>query len=115
MSRYVAPVLVAARCSVCGEVSYPPRDRCARCGAAATEIAELEGHGRVIASTWVPAPFGLEGFAPDGYGVAWVDLDDGPRVQVLVADAAPPRDAPGSVGVLTLEGVELPVFEPEAV
>jgi len=68
-----------------------------------------------VASTWVPAPFGLEGFASDGYGVAWVDLDDGPRVQVLVADAAPARDATGTVDVVILEGVELPVFAPEAV
>jgi hypothetical protein len=56
----------------------------------------------------------MEGFGGDGYGVAWVDLDAGPRVQALVADAAPPRDARGAVEVVILDGVELPVFAPEA-
>ena len=69
-----------------------------------------DGAGQVVAATWVPSPFGLEGFGGDGYGVAWVDLDDGPRVQALVADTAPPADARGSVHVVVLEGVTIPVF-----
>jgi hypothetical protein len=70
-----------------------------------------DGAGRVVAATFVPSPFGLEGFGGDGYGVAWVDLDDGPRVQVLVGDASPPADARGAVDVIELEGVPIPVFE----
>jgi hypothetical protein len=58
-------------------------------------------------------PFGLEGFGADGYGVAWVDLDDGPRVQVLVADVAPEPDARGTVELSELNAVPLPVFVPE--
>ena len=78
------------------------------------ELAELDGRGRVVASTWVPTPFGIEGFGADGYGVSWVDLEGGPRVQALVADVAPLRDATGTVDVVILDGVALPVFAPEA-
>jgi uncharacterized OB-fold protein len=114
MSGYVAPVLVAARCPACGEASFPPRDRCLHCGTSPLDAADLDGGGRIVAATWVPSPFGKEGFGADGYGVAWVDLDAGPRVQVLVAEAAPARDSRGTVDVVTLDGVELPVFVPEA-
>jgi hypothetical protein len=65
----------------------------------------------VVAAPSVPAAFGLEGFGGNGFGVAWIDLDDGPRVQVLVADAAPPADARGAVDILVLEDVTIPVFE----
>ena len=75
---------------------------------------ELGGRGRVAAATWVPGRFGLEGFGADGYSVAWVELDDGPRVQALVADAAPARDTRGVVDVVILDGVEVPVFVAEA-
>jgi hypothetical protein len=63
-----------------------------------------------VAATWVPASFDVDGFGDDGYAVAWVDLDAGPRVQVFVADAAPEPDVRGSVGLLELNGIALPVF-----
>jgi len=111
MSRYVARMLVIARCPSCGERSFPPRDRCAQCGSVGQEAMDHDGAGRVVAATFVPAAFGLEGFGGSGYGVAWIDLDDGPRVQALVADAAPPADARGAVDVIVLEDVTIPVFE----
>ena len=70
-----------------------------------------DGAGRVVAATFVHSAFGLEGFGGDGYGVAWIDLDDGPRVQVLVADTAPEADARGAVDIIVLEDVTIPVFE----
>lgn len=74
----------------------------------------IGGRGRVVASTWVPGAFGIDGFGAGGFGVAWVDLEDGPRVQVLVADAAPAAGTPGAVDVRVLEGVDLPVFSVES-
>jgi hypothetical protein len=65
-------------------------------------------------ATWVPARFGLDGFGGDGYAVAWVDLDAGPRVQVLVEGSAPDPESRGTVEVVPVEPVELPVFRPEA-
>jgi len=111
-------MLSVSRCPACGETAFPVRDRCAACGAATPDAVGIAGRGRVVASTWVPGAFGIDGFGidgfgADGFGVAWVDLEDGPRVQVLVADAAPGPDAPGTVEVRVLEGVALPVFSPE--
>jgi len=111
MSGYVAPMLVIAQCPSCGERSFPPRDRCAQCGSVGQEAVDHDGAGRVIAATFVPSAFGIEGFGGDGYGVAWVDLDGGPRVQALVADAAPPAGAHGAVDVLVLHDVTIPVLE----
>ena len=107
-------MLPISRCPACGEAASPPRDHCARCGAESPGSDPSDGRGRVVASTWVPGAFGLEGFGPDGFGVAWVDLDDGPRVQVLVAGGPPGPDARGTVDLVVVEGVDLPVFAPEA-
>jgi uncharacterized OB-fold protein len=106
-------MLWVSRCAVCGEVAFPPRDQCAKCGDASQETVTLEARGRVVASTWVPSRFGLDGFGAEGFGVAWVDLDGGPRVQVL-ADTAPAPDTRGTVDVAVLEGVDLPLFRTEA-
>jgi uncharacterized OB-fold protein len=106
-------MLSVTRCPACGEIAFPPRDQCARCGAASPDVVSASGRGRVVASTWVPAAFGIEGFGADGFGVAWVDLDGGPRVQVLVGEQAPDPDTTGTVDVRVLEGIDLPVFVPE--
>jgi uncharacterized OB-fold protein len=107
-------MLPVSRCAACGETAFPPRDQCARCSAPSPDTGSSDGRGRVVASTWVPTAFGIPGFGADGFGVAWVDLDDGPRVQVLVADGAPGPDTRGTVDLQVLEGVDLPVFAPEA-
>lgn len=103
-----------SRCPTCGAMAFPARDRCAACGTETPDSTSLDGAGRVVASTWVPSAFGLEGFGADGFGVVWVDLDDGPRVQALVADGAPAPDVVGRVDLVVLEGVDLPVFAAEA-
>jgi hypothetical protein len=49
------------------------------------------------AATWISGPCPVEGFGnDDGYAVAWVQVDDGPRLQALVAGANAP--APGTRG-----------------
>jgi hypothetical protein len=65
-------------------------------------------------ATWVPTRFGLDGIGGEGYAVAWVDLDAGPRVQVVAEGSAPDPDVRGTVEIVTLEGVEVPVFRSEA-
>jgi uncharacterized OB-fold protein len=107
-------MLVIAQCPSCGERSFPPRDRCAQCGSVGQEAVDHDGAGQVVAATFVPSAFGLEGFGSGGYGVAWIDLDDGPRVQALVAAAAPPAAARGGVDIIVLEEVTIPVFEERA-
>lgn len=103
----------ATSCPACGLVTVPPRARCPQCGAPSGEVTAVEGGGRVVASTWVAASLGLDGFGADGYAVAWVDLDAGPRVQTLVADEAPSPDVRGTVDVAELSSVVVPVFVPE--
>lgn len=65
----------------------------------------------VWAATWVPSASPIEGFGADGYGVCWVDLTGGERVQVLASGDAP---APGTAGALvtrTFGDVAVEVFE----
>jgi hypothetical protein len=72
-----------------------------------------QGDGTVWAATAVPSPSPVDGFGTDGYCVAWVDLDAGARVQVLVDSPAAPD--PGTRGVVTVigEGASaFPRFDP---
>ncbi len=51
----------------------------------------------VWGSTWIPGPAPVDGFGDDaGYSVAWVRVQDGPMLQVVVDGAAAP--APGVTG-----------------
>jgi hypothetical protein len=68
----------------------------------------------VWASTWVPAESPIAGFGAAGYAVAWIELPDGSRRQVLVAgDSAPPPRTRGSLRTVELgeDTVELFVEE----
>jgi len=107
-------MLHGVRCSTCGHTSVPPRDICPACGAGELVETTLTGDARVFAATWIPSPFALEGFGADGFAVAWVDLDGGPRVQVLAEGHAPEPGVPGTVHTVVLEPYSLPVFRAEA-
>jgi hypothetical protein len=67
----------------------------------------------VWGSTWVLGRHPLSEDGVVGYAVAWIDLDEGERVQHLVmAEEAP---LPGTLGAVTVEvmgGYEVPVFVP---
>ena len=107
-------MLAGARCSSCGHISVPPRDSCPACGSQGLEATTIAGGARVYAATWIPGAFALEGFGGEGYAVAWVDLDQGPRIQVLVEGGAPAPDTPGTVDAIALEPYSIPVFRPAA-
>lgn len=84
-----AALLAGARCPACGYVAAAARPRCPECAAALEET--LFGPGaRVWASTVVRVP--VAGRVPP-YGLAYVDVDDGPRVL-----AHAPGDVPLEVG-----------------
>lgn len=68
--------LPASTCTECGYVVAGACPACARCGAD-TAPSAAGPQGRVWASTVVRIP--VPGRAPP-YGLAYVDLDDGPRV-----------------------------------
>jgi uncharacterized OB-fold protein len=78
--------LLASRCTDCGETFFPRRAVCARCLAADLVDTTLGPHGRLYTFTWVHVPlFGTRGAEARGYGVGQIDLDEGPRVQAVLA------------------------------
>lgn len=61
---------------------------CARCLAGDLVDTALGPHGRLHTFTWVHVPlFGTRRAEVAGYGVGQVDLDEGPRVQAVLAIA----------------------------
>ncbi len=67
--------LETTRCERCGELRFPPRERCPSCGGPAS-WTPLEPWGRVYAFTWQEC--GLRFVAPAVIGV--VELEQGVRV-----------------------------------
>jgi hypothetical protein len=70
----------------------------------------------VWAATWVSGPCPVDGFGGEsGYSVAWVQVSDGPRLQVLVDGSDAP--APGISGRVSTHAVgdqSIDLFTPDA-
>ncbi len=80
------PRLLGTRCTECAEVFFPRRVVCARCLGASLEDVELGPHGTLFTFTYVHVPlFGALRAEAGSYGVGQVDLDEGPRVQAVLA------------------------------
>lgn len=71
------------RCRACGQASAYPWPRCPACRGEVTP-ASFGPDGTVWSSTVVRIP--VAGHAPP-YALAYVDLDDGPRILAQVVDA----------------------------
>lgn len=80
-----------ARCPSCGRSTAPAIPRCPWCGSL-TDSARFEATGVTWASTVLHIPVG--GRRPP-YGLAYVDLRDGPRVLVLHG-----REGPIPIGTI---------------
>ena len=94
--------LCGSRCDACGAVFHPARPVCLACHGRALSDALLTGAGSLYACTHVAMPLRPGMRAGRGYWVAQVDLDDGPRVQGLLApDVSEPR-----IGMRLRLGVE---------
>jgi uncharacterized OB-fold protein len=79
------PRLLGSRCPACDEVFFPRRKVCAQCLHVGTEDVELSTRGRVHTWTYCHVPMFAKADADlDGYGVAQVDLAEGPRVQSIL-------------------------------
>lgn len=76
------PLLVGIRCTRCGHPSATSPPRCARCGGETAE-ARFGPDGTVWATTTIHVASGVRE-AP--YTLAYVDLDDGPRLLAHVQD-----------------------------
>ncbi|HHQ48510.1 MAG TPA: Zn-ribbon domain-containing OB-fold protein [Acidobacteria bacterium] len=83
--------LEAARCTSCGTISYPPRVVCPGCRGTSFETVALSRKGTVVTFTVVHVPpAGFEGQAP--LILALVELEDGVRTMVQIADVADPSE-----------------------
>lgn len=79
--------LVLPRCSDCATVIWYPRSWCPSCGSDAVTWTELSGRGTVYAVTVLRRGMGPWADAAP-FAVAYVELDEGPRLLTnLVTDA----------------------------
>jgi uncharacterized OB-fold protein len=79
------PRLLGSRCPACHEPFFPRRLVCAQCLHEGTEDIELSTRGRIHTWTYCHVPMlGRSDADVTGYGVAQVELNDGPRVQSLL-------------------------------
>ena len=82
------PRLLGSRCPVCGEVFFPRRLVCANCLHEGTEDTELSTSGTIYTWTYCHVPlFGKKDADVSGYGVAQIDLPEGPHVQSILSGA----------------------------
>ena len=81
--------LEAARCNDCGRVLYPPRLICPACASRSFTEVTLPRDGKVVTFTVVHVPpAGFTDQAP--LPIALVELGNGARVMVQIADVADP-------------------------
>jgi len=80
------PRLLGSRCPACGEVFFPRRLVCAKCLHEGTEDTVLSTSGTIYTWTYCHVPmFGKSDADVAGYGVAQIDLPEGPRVQSILS------------------------------
>ena len=76
--------LVMQRCQDCRAYIWTPRPACFECGSANVAWTQLSGNGKVYSFTVIRQVVGRaasKAFEPDiPYVVAWIDLDEGPRM-----------------------------------
>lgn len=107
--------LVLPRCDDCGYVIWYPRALCPSCGSTSVTWFEASGRGRVYSYTTNRKGDGAWRDASP-YVLAYVELDEGPRVLTNLVDVAPDRlavDLPvTAVFADTGEGTALLRFRP---
>ncbi len=105
-----APQLMASRCASCGEVTFPRQEACPSCTARKAEEILLSPRGRLWTFTIqrfpppVPPYEGeadREKFVP--FGVGYVELPEGVRVEARLTENDPERLAIGMEMELVVE------------
>ena len=76
--------LIIQRCQDCNAWVWTPRPSCNECGSEKVEWTQMSGKGEVYSFTVIRQVVGRaasQAFEPDiPYVIAWVDLDEGPRL-----------------------------------
>jgi uncharacterized OB-fold protein len=104
------PRLLASRCRVCGELCFPQQEACPACTARDAESVELSPRGRLWTWTiqrfppptppWI-GPSDPRSFVP--FGVGYVELPEGIRVEGRLTENDPARLEIGMEMELVLE------------
>ena len=82
-------VLLLRRCDDCGTVIWYPRPFCPSCGGFSTSWTEASGRGTVYSFTVVRRS-AMEGWRDAlPYVVAYVELEEGPRVMTNIVECEP--------------------------
>ncbi|MCW2884079.1 MAG: uncharacterized protein QOE54_4596 [Streptosporangiaceae bacterium] len=107
--------LLIRRCEACGGFDAPQATACAHCGSAELAWAVARGTGTV--ASWTVVHGRAQGDAPAPRTVlAIVELDEGPWLQVHLADVPPEAVTAGLKVVVGFErpegGEAVPVFRP---
>jgi uncharacterized OB-fold protein len=85
-------LLIGRRCSACGYPTATFRPRCPVCSSR-LEVAQYGPHGTIWSSTIVHVP--VPGFDPP-HALAYVDLDDGPRILATLLNIKSNPPPPGT-------------------
>jgi len=108
--------LLLKRCLDCGSVIWYPRAICPECASLRTEWFEASGRGRVYSYTLNHRGEGAYSGA-EPYVLAYVELDEGPRLMTNVVEVGAGLAVGLPVEVVfhdTAEGTALPRFRPAA-
>lgn len=110
--------LVLQRCVACGRHRFPPSERCPACLDPGTEWVRASGRGRVWSWIRMWQRYFPSFDADIPYVVAYVELDEGPRMMTALVDCDPAAiccDLPVEVVFDDVTGaVTLPKFRPLA-
>ena len=108
--------LLLQRCGSCERYRFPPSERCAGCLSTETAWFAASGRGKVWSwiRMWQPYFPAFDGDRP--YVVAYVELDEGPRLMTTIVDCDPGQiscDMPVEVVFDDVtDEVTLPKFRP---
>jgi len=80
--------LEASKCTRCGNIIYPTRARCTKCGSDSIGPYQLPEKGKLLTFTVVRnPPRGFEKMAPFVLGI--IELEDGARLTTQITDVMP--------------------------
>lgn len=101
------------RCRACGETWWPPSPVCPKCLAGDVEWYPTSGRGRV--ASWVVFHKAYYPGFETPYNVAWIELEEGPRITSGVVDAPDDLRIGLPVDVVfeqLTDEITLPMFRP---
>ncbi len=88
--------LTIQRCGECRQWRHPSRYRCAECHGAVRSFEVIDPAGRVVNHTVTHRPLHPSFAAVVPYAIAVVELDEGPRMLVVVRSDHPDALLPGA-------------------